>query len=555
MKNQMKIKQLLLFSVLTIFIWSCEKEEIVPDAVSSSNEVEIQEKGFVINGKFVGAGYGFDPKDTGRAYNIPFKLSRVGESNLPNVQAFKNRATYEFHENIKDVYEAKGKADQFNANVNYEPYFNFGFNYDPSKSSVFKENSNDGILVITLEQFVSKYDVLGNPGPEALTNTASDLSKDPDRFKDNYGDYYVKSAIYGGTLNLVIKFNTRDFNEFERKNIKAGFKLGILKIFNIGAGTDKQKTDALKLLKKSVSINYESNTTYQPSGGILENLKNGSTSAGGNLMNDFSKFLKAKPLNPVVMYHDVQNYSKYIKYSGYNDNPTTAKTCAKLYKEWDYMVKVANLVRSNFSKSSSVYKRAQRLRNIASSNSQKARDCNSGNIPPTYDSMIEFKDFVDWYELQQRAIGNRRYRLKGNSGRYLYLTNEEAIAAGNVLTNNWVDEGFAFYLMSSDIDYVDAIIPLHRYKMESHGGKPLYKYSRNNKLKWFTDRGGKYEGIAGYVSKTPFAGGVRLYELYKGDINKGTRSYLYTISKSERDNAVNKYGYKPTKLVVYAWPK
>ncbi|MBQ0734130.1 hypothetical protein [Aquimarina celericrescens] len=531
-------KRFIFALAITTMFYSCDKD----DGIEQTTESIATEKGYQLDdGTFIGAGYGFTSGES-RLYATPFEHKggnqAIVKSNLPSdLKAVSG--SYAYVEDTYNLYKLKGNADSLGLNFKYRDYIDFNFYYQPGLTKVSTEDKNKVSVIVKIDVVTSKYDVLGKPGYESLTSTAKNLAKnDTDRFREKYGDLYVESAIYGASLNFVFNFDSTLLTEYERKTLKAGFGLGILKVFGIGFGTDKQKVESERLLSKVQTVDFDTNSSgFTPDKSI--------TSDPQTYIDELKRFtnhVKTDPLNSVVLAQKTSNYSKYITQGGFNDDPTLAKKCIKLKNEWDYVYKVMDVIVDNAG-DTGTRNLAKQLRSEAASNKESALKCNTYNLPSSIAVLRKYEDFVRFYEIKLRDETMRRFY--DNVGKtYFYTYDQNEINSLGQQSSRYRDEGNAFYVLNSRIGNDTDIVPLYRF-VSYNGSKVTYFYTTNKSEgdNYFQ----KYEGIAGYVYKKSKDGTVALYR-YR---NKDT--YLYTTDKGEGNNAVKNFGFKYEGVQCYVF--
>ncbi|MCB9704784.1 MAG: hypothetical protein H6711_23115 [Myxococcales bacterium] len=92
------------------------------------------------------------------------------------------------------------------------------------------------------------------------------------------------------------------------------------------------------------------------------------------------------------------------------------------------------------------------------------------------------------------------------------------------------------------------------YGGPQEGLVPFYRCLKGNGKRFYTksancEGGGTSEGILGHIASDGVCGATELYRLYSG----GKGEHFYTISASERDNAVAMYGYKYEAVAGWVW--
>ena len=92
------------------------------------------------------------------------------------------------------------------------------------------------------------------------------------------------------------------------------------------------------------------------------------------------------------------------------------------------------------------------------------------------------------------------------------------------------------------------------YESEATDLVPLYRCIKPNGLRLLTrsgtcEGGGELELLIGYVAAVERCGATPLYRLYSA----GGQNHFYTLSATERDNAVSAYGYAYESIAACVW--
>jgi glucose/arabinose dehydrogenase/ribosomal protein L33 len=137
------------------------------------------------------------------------------------------------------------------------------------------------------------------------------------------------------------------------------------------------------------------------------------------------------------------------------------------------------------------------------------------------------------------------YRLYSSKmGDHFYtISVNERTNADNKLGSRY--EGIAGYVSKSSASSLSPFYRLFSSKVKDH----LYTISSNERTV-AVNAGYKYEGISSYISKVPADGMVPLYRLYSSKAG----NHFYTKSIKERNNADNKLGYRYEGIAGYIYP-
>ncbi|MEZ4450950.1 MAG: hypothetical protein R3B09_15825 [Nannocystaceae bacterium] len=155
---------------------------------------------------------------------------------------------------------------------------------------------------------------------------------------------------------------------------------------------------------------------------------------------------------------------------------------------------------------------------------------------PTYDEVCNlFDDNCDGSCDEGGIAGCRQpiHRASGALGHFYTVDLNEAMSGGyNLESANY----FHLYI---------AAIP---------GVAPFYRCLKGNGKRFYTrsadcEGAGPVEGILGHIANEKICGSTELYRLY----SSGSGDHFYTVSASERDNAVSMYGYKYESVAGYVW--
>ena len=146
--------------------------------------------------------------------------------------------------------------------------------------------------------------------------------------------------------------------------------------------------------------------------------------------------------------------------------------------------------------------------------------------------------------IESLTTGERRsvWVLRGRKDHF-YATAESELA--NVTAGRYAWEGVSAYIAPGPRS---GWVPLYRLWKAGGTGDHFYTTSASDRDRAVNQYGYTYEKVAGYVSPTPAAGLVPLYRLWKGG---STGDHFYTTSASERDRAVSQHGYQSEGVAGY----
>ncbi|WP_108804712.1 hypothetical protein [Aquimarina sp. Aq107] len=537
------MKRTFLIVLVAVFtFYSCEKEESIDNIL----ETDVNQKGYQLpNGDYIGAGYGWNPSGNsgdGRLYGSPFDRNLIVKSNnLPSGVGNGIEGNYAYIETIEEFYEYTRRVRGLDTAFVKSRFFGLNVDRDADILDATRLNEKFISAIVTIDAVSAKYDVIGNPDFDQLTEEAKSVSGFPERFKERYGNYYVNSEVIGGSISLVYTWNESELSEQEKSTVKTGFGLSILSIFGIGGSSTVEKTEMQDLVNKSTEVNVVSTARgYAPQFG------RGELDNYNEELNKFVEFLKSNPVDNVILYQQVSNYSQYIQTGAYNEDPLIARKCIDLNNQWTYVYNAMDLVDKNTPEADDNKGVIRSLRDEALNNMMAARECINSSLPPNVDNS-RYLAYFDFYEINKRL--KIMYRFYDTVGRtYFYTHSQSEIASLQQQQGRYRQEGWAYSLLDSPIPNKQTV-PLYRFERKE-GTKVTYFYT-TNKHEGDTYFGG-YQGVAGYVYTSNSDGAIPLHRY------RGTDTYLYTLDHPEDVNgegysAVNNYGYRYEGIQCYVF--